>query len=104
MTHKKAGIKKRAKAEASTRLMTFKKENNRLALTSFKARILFIDDIYTTLAANHAVVTVTLGKSFQRILDFHCSKPRPYYTKQKARLRRAKFERKLRFLPPLVNQ
>ena len=68
---------------APARLMFIQSRKPDLALTSFKARILLVDDIYTTLAANHAVVTVTLGKCFQRILDFHCPKPRPFIRNKK---------------------
>ena len=42
-----------------------------LALTSFIARILFVDDINATLAANDAAVGVTLFQRLKRIGNFH---------------------------------
>lgn len=40
-------------------------------LTCFKTWIGLINDINTTLTANHAVVAVTRHKRFKRIFNFH---------------------------------
>ena len=42
-----------------------------LALAGLEARIGFVDDIYTALAADELVVPVALGQRFQRITNLH---------------------------------
>ncbi len=64
----KLQIKQNAQeAIASARLLFLQSKEDfvLLALTSFETRVSFVDDVNTTLAANHAVITVTRGKCFQ---------------------------------------
>jgi hypothetical protein len=43
----------------------------RLALTSFKARSGFVDDVYAALTTNQLAIAMTAFERFQRILDLH---------------------------------
>ena len=45
------------------------------AVTSLEAWVLLVDDVYTALAANQAVIAVTGLKRFKRILDLHFTGP-----------------------------
>jgi hypothetical protein len=43
----------------------------KLALAGFKARIGFVDDVNTALAAHQLVVAVALDQGLEGIADFH---------------------------------
>ena len=71
-------------------------DRRKSALTSLEARVLLVDDVDASLAANQTVVAVTSLQRFERILDLHWSGPRfgplrrgPHSTIKSAPARRA---------------
>jgi len=52
-----------------------------LTLTRFKTRVLFINDIDSSTAANHTVGAMAALQGLERVLDFHLIVPKFYKLK-----------------------